>query len=190
MQEPRREDVESIDGILKALYEVISGPPGPRDWDRERTLMAPGARLMPTRCLSDEARAVDVLDLDGYIASRSPFFAANHFLEHEVARRVERFGAIAHVWSTYVSRHTAEEEPFARGINSIQLFHDGARWWVLSAVWDIERTDNPLPAEYLPAAADGLPAGAAQGGGGEGAGAGSISAMRRGDVSRSQGRWS
>lgn len=155
MREARREDVESIDGILKALYEVISGPPGPRDWDRQRTLLAPGARLMPTRWLSDTVRAVDLFDQDGYIASRSPYFSAHSFVEHEVARRVERFGAVAHVWSTYESRHAADEEPFARGINSIQLFNDGARWWVLSALWDVERPDNLLPAEYLPQADDG-----------------------------------
>lgn len=151
MSEARREDVETLDGILKALYEVLSGPPGPRDWDRQRTLLAPGARLMPTRSLEDEARAVDVFDQDGYIASRSPFFASHSFLEVEIARRVERFGAVAHVWSTYESRYAADEEPFVRGINSIQLFHDGKRWWVLSALWDIERPDNLLPVEYLPA---------------------------------------
>ena len=149
MREARREDVETIDGILEALYDVISGPPGPRDWDRERTLMMPGARLMPTRLLEEGGHAVDIFDLDGYIASRAPFFAANHFLETQVARRIERFGAVAHVWSTYESRHAVDEEPFMRGINSIQLFHDGRRWWVTSITWDNERTGNPIPEDYL-----------------------------------------
>jgi hypothetical protein len=146
----RREDVESIEGIVKALYEVISGPAGTRDWERERTLLHPGARLMPTRPAPEDGGAVvDVFDCDGYIASRSPFFAANHFYETEIAHRVERFGNVAHVWSTYAYRRSPDAEPFGRGINSIQLFHDGNRWWVMSVLWDNERPDNPLPGEYL-----------------------------------------
>ena len=47
-------------------------------------------------------------------------------------------------------------EPFARGINSIQLYHDGARWWVVNVFWDSERADNAIPSEYRPAVADGL----------------------------------
>jgi hypothetical protein len=141
--EARREDVESIEGIVKALYEVISGPAGGRDWERERTLLHPSARLMPTRV--EEGRAlVDVFDCEGYITSRSPFFAANDFYEVEVAHRVERFGNIAHVWSTYEGRRSLEDPPFLRGINSIQLFHDGGRWWVMSVMWDNERPENPL----------------------------------------------
>jgi hypothetical protein len=139
----RREDVESIEGIVKAMYEVISGPAGTRDWERERTLLHPSARLMPTRV--EEGRSlVDVFDCDGYITSRTPFFAANDFYEVEVAHRVERFGNIAHVWSTYEGRRSMESPPFLRGINSIQLFHDGDRWWVMSVMWDNERPDSPL----------------------------------------------
>lgn len=144
----KREDVDSIEGIVKALYEVVSGPAGSRDWERERALLHPGARLMPTRP-EGEGAVVDVFDCAGYIASRSPFFAANDFHEVEVGHRVERFGNIAHVWSIYEGRRSPEGEPFLRGINSIQLFHDGDRWWVLSVFWGNERPGNPMPEEYL-----------------------------------------
>jgi hypothetical protein len=144
MTYPRREDVESIEGIVKALYETISGPAGPRDWDRERSLLAPGARLQPTR--KEEGGAImDVFDVEGYIASRSPFFDQNDFYEVEVSRRVDCFGNIAQVWSQYEGRRSPAQEPFLRGINSIQLFHDGDRWWVVSVLWDNQRSDNPLP---------------------------------------------
>jgi hypothetical protein len=142
----RREDVESIDGILRALYEVISGPAGARDWDRQRTLLHPRVRLMPTRPKPDGGGTVEVFDPEGYIASRSPYFAENSFHEVEVARRIDRFGNIAQVWSVYESRRSpGDAEPFMRGINSIQLFHDGDRWWVMSVLWDNEREGNPLP---------------------------------------------
>src|ERR1700755_1397386 len=42
-------DVDTIEHILAATYDVISGPAGPRDWDRFRSLFYPGARLMPSR---------------------------------------------------------------------------------------------------------------------------------------------
>jgi hypothetical protein len=140
------EDVLSIDGIVRALYEVISGPAGaPRDWDRERKLFHPGARLVPTRTRPEGGAAADVFDVEGYVASRSTMFAKDSFFETEVARRSFVFGHIAHVLSAYELRRAPGEKPFVRGINSIQLFHDGGRWWVLSIVWDNERPESPLP---------------------------------------------
>jgi hypothetical protein len=144
----RRQDVESIEAIVTALYETISGPAGPRDWDRERFLLYPGAHLMPTRPREDGSHGVEVFDAEGYITSRTPYFAADSFHEVEIARRVDRFGNIAHVWSTYEGRRTPEGEILFRGINSIQLYNDGDRWWVMAVLWDNERPGNALPAEY------------------------------------------
>lgn len=147
-------DVESIDAIMAATYDVISGPPGrPRDWDRERSLFYPGARLMPTASVAgrnDVELAPQILDVEGYIARVKPLFEKSGFYEKEIARRVESFGSIAHVWSTYESRHDpSDPEPFMRGINSIQLFNDGKRWWVLSILWQHESTQQPLPKQYV-----------------------------------------
>jgi hypothetical protein len=146
-------DVASIDAILTALYDVISGPPGQaRDWDRFRSLFAPGARLIPVGVPRDGSAArATVLTVDGYIERTAPLFEANGFHEIEVARTTEQFGHIAHVFSTYESRRDPRDaEPFARGINSIQLMHDGTRWWIVTIFWDSERPDQPIPARYLP----------------------------------------
>jgi len=128
-------DVASVDAIVKAAYDVISGPAGKkRDWDRERSLFIPGARLIPTTAKagqinSDGTITPQVLDVEGFIERSREFFAKAGFFEKEIARRTERFGHIAHVWSTYESRHQADDpEPFMRGINSIQLLNDGDRW--------------------------------------------------------------
>jgi len=147
-------DVESIDAIIRATYDVISGPAGAkRDWDRERSLFYPGARLIPTATVAGR-NDVDlrplVLDVEGYIGRVEPLFAKEGFYESEVARRVEQFGRIAHVWSTYESRRDPKDrEPFMRGINSIQLFNDGARWWILSIYWQHESPRERLPEKYL-----------------------------------------
>jgi len=150
MSGPRPEDAQSIDAVVTALYEVLSGPAGPRDWERQRFLLAPWALLMPTRPRPDGGHGVEVFDAGGYAASRGPLLLQTAFYETEIARRVERFGNIAHVWSTYESRRAPGEEPFMRGINSIQLYHDGGRWWVVAVLWDNEREGHPLPAAYLP----------------------------------------
>ena len=147
-------DVESIDAIIAATYDVISGPAGKkRDWERERSLFAPGARLIPTATVAGQADvdlAPLVLDVEGYIARVEPLFEKEGFYEKEIARRVEQFGQIAHVWSTYESRHDpSEPEPLMRGINSIQLFNDGMRWWILSIYWQHESKRHPLPNRYL-----------------------------------------
>ena len=84
---PRCEDVESVEGIVKALYEVVSGAADTRGWDRERTLLHPQGRLMPSRPLPEGGAEVDVFDSEEYIASRSPFFAANDFRETEFVHR-------------------------------------------------------------------------------------------------------
>ena len=147
-------DVASIDAIIAAAYDVISGPTSKkRDWDRERSLFIPGARLIPTAVeagRNDVDLAPLVLDVEGYIARVEPLFEKNGFYEREIARRVEHFGQIAHVWSTYESRHDpSDAEPFMRGINSIQLFNDGGRWWTLSIYWQHESARQPLPERYL-----------------------------------------
>jgi hypothetical protein len=146
---------QSIEGIVTTLYALISGAAGEtRDWERFRTLFIPGARLIPTnRAIHDGqgGHAPDVMDVETFIRTSAPVLEPMGFVERQIAMRVERFGCVAHAWSTYDSRHAADDaEPFARGINSIQLYHDGARWWVVTIFWDSERPDNPIPAEYLP----------------------------------------
>jgi hypothetical protein len=145
-------DVSSIDAIITVAYDVISGPAGKkRDWDRERSLYYPGARLIPTAKAGENVDlAPQILDLDGFIARVEPYFEKSGFYEKEIARRTEQFGRLAQVWSTYESRHDpADPEPFMRGINSIQLFNDGSRWWIVNIYWQQESDEDPIPKKYL-----------------------------------------
>lgn len=148
------DDVSSIDALVRAAYDVISGPVGrARDWERERALFFPGARLIPTATVpgrNDVDLAPVILDVDGYIERVEPIFAKGGFYETEVARRTEQFGRIAHVWSTYESRHAQNDPaPFMRGINSFQLFHDETRWWIVNIYWQHESAEHPIPEKYL-----------------------------------------
>ena len=130
---------------------MISGPAGPRDWDRMRSLFVPDARLIAVGYPPNRPPILRSRTVEEYIQSGTPFFNQNGFFEREIARRMERFGGVVHAFSTYESRHAATDAvPFTRGINSIQLYFDGTRWWVVTVYWESERPGNPIPAEYLP----------------------------------------
>jgi hypothetical protein len=142
-------DVDTLDHILAAVYDVISGPAGPRDWDRFRSLFAPGARLIPTRRDATGKISARTLSVEEYAQGSQQFFDKQGFFEAPVANRAEQWDCIAHVWSTYESRHAKGEKPFARGINSFQFLFDGTRWWVVSIYWEGEDPSHPLPEKYL-----------------------------------------
>lgn len=144
-------DVASMDAIIAALYDVISGPAGKkRDWDRMRSLFVPGARLIPSGPRPAGAYGARVGTVEDYITRSAPFLESQGFFETETARKTDAFGNIAHVFSTYDSRHKADDaKPFARGINSIQLMNDGKRWWIITVFWQGEDEKNPLPEKYL-----------------------------------------
>lgn len=143
-------DVHSIESTINAVYNVISGPKGQaRNWTRMRSLFVPGARLAPIRETGDHAD-VTFLDIDGYIERASKRMEAEGFFEKSIANRVEVYGNMVEVWSTYESRHAeSDPKPFARGINSFQLLKDGDRYWVVQILWDAETPKTPIPEKYL-----------------------------------------
>ena len=146
------EDVKSLDNILAALYEVISGEKGvKRDWDRFKNLFIEDAQLMPSGKNKAGRVGYRVLTPQGYVDNAGKRLEENGFFEVEISRKTEEYGSLVHAFSTYESYHTkADKKPFARGINSIQLMNDGERWWVVSIYWLGETDGQPLPASYLP----------------------------------------
>ncbi len=145
---PSSPDGKSIDSIIHAMYDVISGPAGTRDWARFHSLFLPEATLA-TVLHKDGQTLHKVMTPDDYVRGAGAYFQQHAFYESELARRTEQFGNIAHVFTTYASRHEPKEQPFERGINSVELLNDGTRWWILTISWDSERADNPIPREYL-----------------------------------------
>jgi hypothetical protein len=154
----RGADVDSVEHLVTALYDVISGPAGkPRDWDRFRALFLPDGRLAAVRSgapatASQPARMGDVTlrTPDLYVERNDPYFKTHGFFERSVANRVEEFGNLVHVWSTYESRNAmTDPKPFTRGINSIQIIRAHDRFWIASVMWDEERPGLTLPKKYL-----------------------------------------
>lgn len=145
-------DVESVDAIIAAVYDVISGSAGEkRDWDRFRSLFQPEARLIPTGRSQDGSFGIRFWSPETYIETAGSGLEAGGFFETEIHRVQEGYGQIVHLFSTYESRRKADdEEPFARGINSFQLVNDGSRWWVVNIFWQGETPANVIPDKYLP----------------------------------------
>ncbi len=145
-------DVASIDSIMRAVYDVISGDAGQkRDWDRFRSLFHKDARMIAAgKNPTTNVVGARALTPEDYVKRNEPFFEKEGFHEREIARRVDQFGNIAQVFSTYAAYKKADDkQPFMRGINSFQLLNDGKRWWVVTIYWQAETPENPLPKEYL-----------------------------------------
>jgi hypothetical protein len=150
--EAKPEDVATPESIVAALYDVISGPKGQvRDWNRFRSLFAPGARMIPAGKRKDGTNGYRLITPEDYILNSGKMLVEEGFRERELHRVEERFGALVHVFSTYEALRGEETKPFMRGVNSIQLFNDGKRWWLLTVAWTAETPEQPLPAKYLPA---------------------------------------
>ena len=132
---PRPEDVATVDGILRAYYEVVSGPAGESaDVERDRSLHHPDAWVAIANVDRSGTPSVRVMTLDGYHGDNAPRQAG--FWEWETDRVITRSGNMVHVWSSYASARTQGGEPFTRGVNSITLFHDGERWWIMGWMFD------------------------------------------------------
>jgi hypothetical protein len=151
-QGTKQMDPQGLDRLMTELYATISGPAGlKRDPERFRNLFVKqwGRLTSISKNPQTGEMRVNVLSPDDYITKSFPYLEQNGFFESEVARRVERFGDIVQVWSTYESRHKQGEQPFQRGINGLQIVNDGSGWRILNLFWEGERPDNPIPEQYL-----------------------------------------
>lgn len=145
--QPRPEDVSTLDGIIRAYYEVVSGPAGvPRQVARDHTLHHPDALVAITGLNASGEPTIRTMTLAEYHGG--PSEPAEGFYEQEIHREVQTFGSVTHVWSTYEWRREPDGAVQGRGINSIQLYFDGERWWITSWIFDSERPGNPIPPEY------------------------------------------
>lgn len=143
------EDVDTIEGIVKASYETISGDVGvPRQWGRDRTLFDANVRFVAIE--TDPKNGVlppSSFTEQGLADRTDAFMVKEGFTERELAHDIHRFGNVATVLSSYEGKVSSTGKVVTRGVNIFQLYYDGKRWWILSMVWDRERPDNPIPPE-------------------------------------------
>jgi hypothetical protein len=145
----RPEDVTSPSAVVRASYVAISGPPGQvLNLDRFRSLFLPQAQLVSVNVKDGQgvARTMTLQEFTDMVTAR---IGKDGHIEHEISQRVDVYGNIANVWSSYESRKTSDDPHVTRGINSIQLVNDGKRWWISGAQWQHETAEAPIPAKYL-----------------------------------------
>ncbi len=149
-QTPRSEDVESLDGIIAAWYDIVSVPAGETpDWARDSTLYLPEVRfVILADGEHDEVDSASIIDHAQFAAAVGE--SSDGFFESEIHRVTQRFDNLVHVFSTYEFGQSKDGAVLGRGINSIQLFFDGQRWWIVGAAWRNESDERPIPPEFLP----------------------------------------
>ena len=145
-------NVTTLDSTIATLYSVISGDKGEaRNWELFKHLFKKEAKLIATGKNKKGESVLRYMSPDDYIKSSGKWLVDNGFHEIEIKRETQTFGNIAHIFSTYEAfKSKDEEQPFMRGINSIQLFNDGKRWWIVNIYWMQESQENPIPEMYLP----------------------------------------
>jgi len=142
-------DTRSVESTVLALYDVISGEPGSaRDWDRFKNLFKPEARLIPTRKDDQGNLTIKAMTPDEYVQLFSSRISTG-FFERELSRKVEEYGTVIHVFSTYETKEKKDGPVTNRGINSIQLFKDKDRYYVVNIFWCAESMGFALPDKYL-----------------------------------------
>lgn len=145
---PKAADVKSIDAILRAAYASISGPAGPRDWNRFRSLFLPQARFTQVGRNPDGSIYIISWNEEEFIRDAGQIFAKEPFYENGLVNQPQSYGGMTQVLSSYASHRSPGDKPFDRGVNSFQVLNDGKRYWIVSIFWDSERPDNPLPARF------------------------------------------
>jgi len=149
---PRSEDVGSVDGVMRAFYEVTNvAPDGPRQWDRDRTLYVPWIRFVALGPGASGRPEVTVWTHPEFVEATEPLVKKG-FVEREISRTTRRYGNMVHVDSTYETLVGTGNPVRSRGVNSLDLYFDGQRWWVASVVWQSEDAAHPIPPELLPPA--------------------------------------
>jgi hypothetical protein len=116
-------DVDTIDHIIAADFDSVSGPAGPKNKVRQQTLYTPTATFVSISNSGGQLRVVP-MTFEQYLAP-SPSEAS---YEREIGRRTERYGNLADVRSITEERNLPGGPVTARYINYYHLFFDGKRW--------------------------------------------------------------
>jgi hypothetical protein len=144
------DNVSTLNGMMKAYYDVVTVKKGEKpSYERDSLLHWPGVVVGSAGVGKDGKPVFHSMSLKRFHELSDPGLERDGFYEKEISRKVEKFGAIYHVWSTYESRNEPGGPIIERGINSIELYFDGTRFWLLGWFFDGERKDNPIPGEYL-----------------------------------------
>ncbi len=145
---PLKKDVSTIDGIIKASYEIVSGKAKEkRNWERDNSLHHKNAQYFFFNRMNDKLE-ITTMSLDAFHKLTDEIIEEDGFFESEINREVRIFGKMAHVWSSYETRLVKDGPVVRRGINSIQLLYENNRWFIVSWVFEGETKESRIPKTF------------------------------------------
>lgn len=131
------DDVSTLDGIIKAYYDVVTVPQGGKiNYERDSLLHITGVRVGSAGIDAKGNPVLHYTSLKQYHRESDAYMEKSGFYEHETSRRVENVRNIYHVWSSYESKNSPDGKVIAQGTNSIELYFDGKRFWILGWFYD------------------------------------------------------
>ncbi|MFT5266278.1 MAG: hypothetical protein ACI8YQ_005042 [Polaribacter sp.] len=139
------EDVKSVDAIINAYYDVVSGSSS-EPWEFERDKYIHSKNAVITRLDENGKAESHTLEAEYIPIGLS---LKEDFYEKELKRLVSQYGNIAQVWSAFEIRTDPEKESNIRGLNSIQLHYENGRWWIDSWTCEMESDKNLLVSDFL-----------------------------------------
>lgn len=145
------DDTSSVQNILDAYYDCISGPIGEvRDFDRLKNLFHPEARLTYSYWNQEKTEASLMIfdNMDEYI-EKLDYLDKKGFYEYEISNKIHTIGSVTQVFSTYEFRVEDNSITPQKGITSYDIFYDGSRYWIMSMFWTMENEKYPISKKYL-----------------------------------------
>lgn len=134
------DDRRVIRAMINEDYAMLSGPAGPRPYDRVKHHYHPRATMVRTGVDEKGAPFATVMSVDDHHADVDRKLADIAFLEEEIDHQCEVFGNIARVRSLYRSVYgTGAAAREGRGVNFYNLIREDGVWKIMSIVWDNER---------------------------------------------------
>lgn len=138
-------DVNSIDAIINAYYDVVSGA-ADEPWEFERDAFIHSKNAVITRLDGLGQAESHGLEAEYIPIGLSP---KEDFYEKELKRVATHYGNIAQVWSAFEIRPEPDTESNVRGLNSIQLHFENGRWFIDSWTREMESEKNNLVTRFL-----------------------------------------
>ena len=148
---PPADELTRIERTLDTLYRSFCFDAGDEaDWSTMRSLFLDGASFVaPVRA----GRRPQAVQGDEFIEEFQDWIASSNEGETGLHERIEHlridvFGSVAHAYVLFEGFVPGEAQTKTRGIDSIQLVHDGERWRVASFTTQYASEDRPVPARF------------------------------------------
>ena len=144
--------VHAIRATLAELYDAFCFDAGAEpDWDALRQIFADGAAFVPSiradrRPVANDAERF-VADFRAFVSSEP--YRSTGFHERIVGVQIDAFGGIAHAFVAFEGFVPADGATVTRGLDSLQLVHDGTAWRLVSFTTQYEDDALRLPRRFV-----------------------------------------